>query len=322
MIAIVIVEVVAVIIILARLVQVCCNAPPAEPTLIALSIGATSSPTDVQKPASQTPQVLASQTADFPTEIVPTATPTLIPDTATASATLVPPSPTATRVLPTEEPATVEPTTALPATVEPPTKAPPTNLPPVPVSIVFQPTVPIPTAIPTTAPSPTKLPPTARPVTATPRPPSATPTVTATATDEPCYYAWAIHPLPDITNAAQSAITNAGLNTVTVTAEAYGEDCIDGKTGASVGFGAMSTDFYLIAPVSDFSDADAMAALVKTAYQTLTTLPISLPALPGYLDIKFTTGAQTKEFRGLFRDVKVAIDAGKSSAELLAVGGL
>jgi hypothetical protein len=75
-------------------------------------------------------------------------------------------------------------------------------------------------------------------------------------------------------------------------------------------------------PATDLNDLDALAAIVKTAYQTLTTLNFSLPARPGELDITFTAGGESKNFRAMFDDIRPLIEGGKSSAELLAAGWL
>ncbi len=137
-----------------------------------------------------------------------------------------------------------------------------------------------------------------------------------------CMWSWARQSLPNVSDAAQVAITEAGLKNVMVRSEAYGEDCNDSKTGKFAYFGAMTTDFYLKATVPDLNDADELARIVTTAYNTLTTLNVELPAHRGYLDITFTAYNQTKIFRAMFDEVKPIIEAGQDGTELLAVGGL
>ena len=338
LIGVVIVEVIAVVILVTRVAQVCCAAPSnlTVPTTVALN------------PTTELP-IHAVETSTLEDALVLSITPTAMAATASLSATteasptasltatVLPDSPTPTASL-TDLPAT--PTSTLSPTVEPSSPTanglPATNPPPIAAQLVVVPTtvplptIPIPTAVPTITQPPTRLPPTRTPTaTATPTL-AATVTRVSTATLAPtaiqesgqCSYGWAINPLPDVTAAAQGAINAAGLNSVTVRSEAYGENCYDSISGRLLYFGAMTTDFYLTAPVSDFADVDTMGQIVITAYNTLTTLNIALPARPGYLDITFTVGSDKKHFRAVFEDVKAAMDAGKTGAALIAVGGI
>lgn len=149
-----------------------------------------------------------------------------------------------------------------------------------------------------------------------------TPTPTSSAHDSNCAFSWAHQDLPNAARAVQTAFNDAGVKAISVLrAEAFGENC-NRADGSLSYFGAMSSDFYLAGRVNNLDDASEMAQIIKTAYQTISTLDIQLPAAPGYLDIVFSAGGQSKRFRTMFYSLKPLIDAGKGDAELLAAGGL
>lgn len=328
MVSIAIIEVFVVIFLVVRVLQTCCTSPAttALPTIIALN------------------PIPATQTTAAPVVIAPSLTATPIPDTATlifsptpsstltTTASPIPPSPTST---PTAS-ATAVPITPTSTTV--PTIAATTLPSSTPPGVVAQsttivlPTVAIPTAltpsrIPTTIEPPT---PTLTPTTtATSNDPTATSTVTATATRSPtphasgqCSWAWATRPLPEITEVAQIAINNAGLTNVTLRSEAYGETCIDTTTHEPLGFSAMTTDFYLIVPVTNLNDSISLAQIIKTATNTLSSLNVPLPAALGVLRITFTSGSDQKVFGAQIMNINSLITSGASAADILAAGGI
>lgn len=140
---------------------------------------------------------------------------------------------------------------------------------------------------------------------------SLTPTPTSNAHDSNCAFSWAHQDLPDAARAVQTALNDAGVKAISVLhAEAFGENC-NRADGSLSYFGAMSSDFYLAATVKTLDDADEMGQIIKTAYNTITTLKVKLPAGPGYLDIVFSAGGQFKRFRTMFYTLKPLIDAGK-----------
>ncbi len=137
---------------------------------------------------------------------------------------------------------------------------------------------------------------------------------------EPCAWSWAHRDLPDTARAVQEALVSAGMTNVQIIrADAYGEECGNLPHSAH-NFGAMSTDFYLSATVSNPDDVDEKAKIILDVYKVLSSLKIELPAHPGYLEITFTSGGETKHFRAGFEAVKQAIEAGKSAKELVALG--
>jgi hypothetical protein len=147
-----------------------------------------------------------------------------------------------------------------------------------------------------------------------------TPTPTSSVQSNSCAWSWAHRDLPDTAKAVQEALVSAGMTNVQIIrADAYGEECSNLPRDAH-NFGAMSTDFYLSATVSNVDDADEAAQIITDAYNVLTHLKVELPADPGYLEITFTSGGETKHFRTLFEAIKQAIEAGKSGKELFTLG--
>ncbi|HEY5158501.1 MAG TPA: hypothetical protein VII93_11120, partial [Anaerolineales bacterium] len=69
----------------------------------------------------------------------------------------------------------------------------------------------------------------------------------ATPSNQPCSFNWATQPLPDLSAKVRAAMQTAGLNGISVTAEAYGENCYDTRTNEPVSFTAMETDFHVTA---------------------------------------------------------------------------
>ncbi|MCA0457414.1 MAG: hypothetical protein LCI00_25830 [Chloroflexi bacterium] len=140
------------------------------------------------------------------------------------------------------------------------------------------------------------------------------PTAVTKASNTPCAFMWAHQDLPDITKAAQEAFTEAKLDAITVIrADAYGESC-----GSS--FGAMTTDFYLSAEVDDFGDTEAVGKIITDAYSVLMALEVELPAKHGYLDIEFTSDGETKRFRTMFSQIKLAVEAEASGEAIIEAG--
>ena len=155
--------------------------------------------------------------------------------------------------------------------------------------------------------------------------PSLTLTVSPTATGTlesasftQCAYSWAHRDLPDVTTLAQTALDKIDIPKTTIRADAYGEDCIDPNTNTVRGFGAMTTDFYLSVEIPNLSDQTALADYVLNVYTALIKLPSDkLPAHPGYLDITFTSGAETKHLRTTFDVIKASLDKNLTGAAFL-----
>lgn len=147
-------------------------------------------------------------------------------------------------------------------------------------------------------------------------------TPTPNPTSFQCAWSWAHRDLPDTTQAVQVILVQKGLSNVhVVRADAFGEEC-GNSDRADRGFGAMTTDFYLSIEVANLNDADASAKIITDTYNILSTLDIELPAQPGYLDMTFTSGSQSKRFRAMFDTIKPIIEGKKGAKELLAAGDM
>lgn len=147
-----------------------------------------------------------------------------------------------------------------------------------------------------------------------------TPSPTSSVHDSNCAFSWAHQDLPEIATAAREALSTISIAKIQVLrADAYGENC-NRADGSLSYFAAMTTDFYLSVEVSDLSDANQLAQIVRTAYTVLTELKVKLPAQAGYLDIEFNAGEQQTHFRAMFGQIKASIEAGSSAPALLAVG--
>jgi|GEM_PF-2949276 len=170
---------------------------------------------------------------------------------------------------------------------------------------------------------------TAQNFTATPTPSlTLTPSPTALATlTAPAYrgcgWMWARQDLPDVTVRAQTALDDAGIKDTTVRAEAFGENCTDAASNRVNYFAAMTTDYYLEVAVDDLADEDALGNFIGAAYTVLLALPAAeLPALPGYIEITFTSAGEKRHVRMMFDEVEAALADGLAGRALYAaVGG-
>jgi hypothetical protein len=167
---------------------------------------------------------------------------------------------------------------------------------------------------------------TAQSLTATLTPsPTAFPTNTVSGSEVvQCAFSWAHRDLPDVATLAQAALTSAKITYTSIRADAYGEECINFSTNTVVSFGAMTTDFYVTAQLSNVNAPNTLADYVKDVYAVLSDLDQdNLPARLGYLDFTFTSGTTTKYLRTTFDDIKAALDKNLSGSKLLdALGGL
>ena len=106
-----------------------------------------------------------------------------------------------------------------------------------------------------------------------------------------CAWSWATQPLPDLRAEIQTALDGAGLKEVTVTAEAYGENCITG-TGEVDHFATMETDFHFQVEVADLSNTIALGDLLERILVVLDSFPAEVTpgSQPGYIGVRFIQG--------------------------------
>jgi hypothetical protein len=106
---------------------------------------------------------------------------------------------------------------------------------------------------------------------ATRTPPSLTDAPTTPVPD--CYFNWATQALPELTAEIQSALDAAGLENVTVSAAAYGENCYTYDTNEVAYFAAMQTDFTVTAQVASLDDEAALGDLAAEILTVLNSFP-------------------------------------------------
>jgi hypothetical protein len=151
-----------------------------------------------------------------------------------------------------------------------------------------------------------------------------TPTASATPAYPQCAWQWARQPLPEITEQAQAFFDEADFNS-SVWAEAYGENCVDYRSGTpTLGyFAAMTTDFYLSINLPNLTDARAVATSYRTAYDLLVAFSAEadLPARLGYLDITYGSPGYYISVRAMFSEIEASLDAGLTGQALLEALG-
>lgn len=112
-------------------------------------------------------------------------------------------------------------------------------------------------------------------------------TISATpVTAETCYFVWASHTLPGLTEQLQESI-HALQPAARARAEAYGEDCVyvDGHAD----FGVMETDFYIEVYVIDISDMQELGNWMGQVMPIIDQLPPDqVPGgVSGFVEFKF-----------------------------------
>lgn len=126
-------------------------------------------------------------------------------------------------------------------------------------------------------------------------------------TQPPCYFAWAREKLPDISAQMQKTIQVIQPQAKAY-AEAYGENCIDGK-GDVVYFATLQTDFYITLKVKDLADEATLGKMLEQTLIVLDQFPLDKTPghQPGNIGITFEskgkvlklwfTSVQADEFR-------------------------
>lgn len=108
------------------------------------------------------------------------------------------------------------------------------------------------------------------------------------------------------------------MNTVTVRAEAFGENCVNAD-GNVQRFLPMQTDLYLQTDLTDLSP-EMVGNQVELIYTVLQQIPTETLPGPGsasaYLSFEFTAGQESIRFRVQRPQVMAALQAGNHGAEL------
>jgi hypothetical protein len=133
----------------------------------------------------------------------------------------------------------------------------------------------------------------------------------------PCAYTWAYHDLPDISAEFATAI-KAIAPKAEARASAFGEDCLSAD-GRAVSFSAMETDFYIIIPVSDLNDNEALGSMVEKILPVLDNFPLSKVSGPkeGFIEITFRAGEDQRVFRIPLSRGRQLREQGLHGAELI-----
>ena len=119
----------------------------------------------------------------------------------------------------------------------------------------------------------------------------ALPSITPTATEIPyqdCAWNWATETLPDLSEQVQAEMDAAGLEGLTVVAEAYGENCY-GDSDEVLRFAVMETDFRISARVSSINDHLMLGNLLEKILIVLDGFPPNATPgpSPGYIGVNF-----------------------------------
>lgn len=136
-----------------------------------------------------------------------------------------------------------------------------------------------------------------------------------------CAYTWAYHDLPEISAEFQAAV-KALVPEADAHASAFGEDCLSAD-GRAVSFGAMETDFYVIIPVSDLNDNEALGNIAAQLLPILDNFPLSKVSGPkeGFLEITFRAGEDQRFFRVPLPRGRQLREQGLRGAELIGAIG-
>jgi hypothetical protein len=158
----------------------------------------------------------------------------------------------------------------------------------------------------------------AMPVTPSPLLPVGSPT--STETNAPCGYMWATQPLPELTDMVQQALLATGLKDINGRAEAYGENCMDAKTGKARSFATMETDFRISLSVADLTDQQALGQVVEQILAVIDRFPVGqVPGpQPGYIGINFTAAGDRLNLWFRRTESDAARQKGLKGTDLLA----
>jgi hypothetical protein len=133
-----------------------------------------------------------------------------------------------------------------------------------------------------------------------------------------CGWSWATQPLPDLSAEVQSALDAAGLKGVTVSAEAFGENCIT-ASGNVDHFATMETDFRFQVEVRDLSDSSDLGDLLERILVVLDAFPPDATPgpQPGYIGVHFVHGTEGLNLWFMVTTSDTARAQGLHGAELL-----
>ena len=136
------------------------------------------------------------------------------------------------------------------------------------------------------------------------------PAVTVTPTYEGCYFVWATHVLPDVSQTFNVALQKLGAD-ISGSASAYGEDCVyaDGHST----FSQMETDFDVTIKVQDANNEQELGNWIVEVMKVVDAFPPS--PQPGRVTFAFEKDGQQQFLYVSVQDY-MALPAGLSAAEV------
>jgi hypothetical protein len=149
--------------------------------------------------------------------------------------------------------------------------------------------------------------------TPTPIPLSGTPPTVA-----PCSFNWATKDVPELTAEIQSAIDDAGLESVTVIASAYGENCYANDTNEVQYFATMQTNFHITVVVDALEDEEVLGNLTAQILTVLNQIPPEdIPGpQPGNITLAFVAGDAQRKLYFSITQADTALEQGLTGAAL------
>ncbi|MEZ0396327.1 MAG: hypothetical protein ABWK53_07880 [Anaerolineales bacterium] len=144
--------------------------------------------------------------------------------------------------------------------------------------------------------APPSPPPTLAPTQSATPVPSPTPSATLSYTQ--CAWNWATQPLPELSADLEDALQGVIAFPLEARAEAFGENCLDGRTNAVAYFAARETDFYITVHVEDLTDRERLGELAESILLVLLNgFPVQATPGPQPGIIALTFAAQAGELR-------------------------
>ena len=103
-----------------------------------------------------------------------------------------------------------------------------------------------------------------------------------------CAYQWATQPLPEESLEILDAFRESGYTEVSVSAEAFGENCIHPETGQVIKFLTMQTDIYINSQVESIEDKEAIGNKLAEYLLVLEGIPGKFPGpQPGQIRVTY-----------------------------------
>lgn len=137
-----------------------------------------------------------------------------------------------------------------------------------------------------------------------------------------CAYMWDIRSLPETSARLKATLEQAGLPQVIMTAEAYGETCVNTMDHTVGNFSILQTDFKMKARVLDLADEEEIGILLAEVTRVINGLPVeALPGRqPGIVSVELTSGESSQNMRFELGKAMNALEkglAGKAFLEAL-----